>query len=632
MTRYTRSHASRTVAGNNNADGERERRAQLGKSPIREETPEGHIQSLDEHGHPALQEAGYHSEGNRSNNPGEHPAPQVNLDDVVKGFLEKNKESFLQFLSEAQGRPRPEERYTEASSRYEASQREVGAQTDRARNEQRGRGRRDRREASPDRQNKSIQRTPPRSPGDEQRRKRHQGRREVGPSHLNEFDRRTPSQSPEDGFDGYGKIVTPFSNRILNTSLPDKYRVPSIAPYDGLRDPQNFLSQFQYNMINQRLSSVHMCKLFPELLVDNARRWFDSLPTGSIGSYRDLMAAFHRRFFQKAESKTSSAHLLTIRQSRNESISDFMTRFNKECLKVEDVNDLLVISAFQNGILPGALYREIVKYEPRTATELWRIADRFAKADEADKKKREADKAEPSEKGRRDEGREDRNQGRRSALERLHRPIRSRLGPRDASERPQYTPLTKPRAEIYALHMNLFEKPRPMTGGKRCRPMDKYCSFHDDYGHDIEECKELMGEIEMLVQDGSLKKYRGQSRQADQSQKKKKQRKRGNCAPYKKTKRSTDEEGDDEPQYDGVVSTITGLPRGVTKSSLKAEARSPRTGEPTNKRFRKDEAITFSEDDPVPATVPHQDALVIQAVVANKLVKRVYIDSGASVS
>lgn len=217
------------------------------------------------------------------------------------------------------------------------------------------------------------------------------------------FARQTESYSPEIGFDRYGKIITPFSNEILDTPLPDKYRVPNIVPYDGLRDPHNFLSQFQYSMINQRLNTIHMCKLFPELLVDNARRWFYSLPSGSIRSYRDLMECFHRRFFQKAESKTTSAHLLTVRQGRGESISDFMIRFNQECLKVEDINDLLIISVFQNGILPGALYKKIVKYEPRTASELWRIADRFAKADEADRRKREADKAETSSRNKKKE-------------------------------------------------------------------------------------------------------------------------------------------------------------------------------------------------------------------------------------
>ncbi|MEJ1821205.1 hypothetical protein, partial [Escherichia coli] len=123
-TMYTRSHASRVAAGNNSNNGGRTRRAQLGKSPVLESTPEGHVQSLDEQGNPILhEEAGYQSEGDRNSNQGEPPAPQMNLDDAVKGFLEKNKESFLQYLSQAQGRPHPEERNAEASSKHEAPQR-----------------------------------------------------------------------------------------------------------------------------------------------------------------------------------------------------------------------------------------------------------------------------------------------------------------------------------------------------------------------------------------------------------------------------------------------------------------------------------------------------------------------------
>lgn len=118
------------------------------------------------------------------------------------------------------------------------------------------------------------------------------------------------------------------------------------------------------------------------------------------------------------------------------------------------------------------------------------------------------------------------------------------------------------------------------------------------------------------------------------SQKKQKQRKgrdNSNSGADKKSKHNDGADGDGEYQFDGVISAISGHPGEKTKSSLKTDARAPQTNEPVNKRFKKDEAISFSDENPVPPVVPHHDAIIMQAVVANKLVRRIYIDSGAPV-
>lgn len=39
------------------------------------------------------------------------------------------------------------------------------------------------------------------------------------------------------------------------------------------------------------------------------------------------------------------------------------------------------------------------------------------------------------------------------------------------------------------------------------RDKDKYCDFHEDYGHTTNEYKHLKDEIERLIWEGSLKHY-----------------------------------------------------------------------------------------------------------------------------
>lgn len=116
----------------------------------------------------------------------------------------------------------------------------------------------------------------------------------------------------------------------------------------------------------------------------------------------------------------------------------------------------------------------------------------------------ESDKGKTSEKKKKEE------QPRRNVLDHILRsPLESRLDPRPDAEPPQnqYAPLTKSRAEIFELHTNLFKKPCHMNGGPKQRSKDKFCYFHEYYGHDTEECWNLKSDIEELVGSGPLKKY-----------------------------------------------------------------------------------------------------------------------------
>lgn len=53
--------------------------------------------------------------------------------------------------------------------------------------------------------------------------------------------------------------------------------------------------------------------------------------------------------------------------------------------------------------------------------------------------------------------------------------------------------------------------------------------------------------------------------------------------------------------------------------------------EPTHKRFRRDDVITFSESNVVFDIMPYLDILVVEMVLGNKEVRRVYMNNGAAV-
>ena len=49
--------------------------------------------------------------------------------------------------------------------------------------------------------------------------------------------------------------------------------------------------------------------------------------------------------------------------------------------------------------------------------------------------------------------------------------------------------------------------PRPLHSSPDVRNRRKYCQFHKDHGHYIEDCRDLKEQIEELIQKGKLQKF-----------------------------------------------------------------------------------------------------------------------------
>ncbi|KAL0411341.1 UNVERIFIED_CONTAM: hypothetical protein Slati_3723800 [Sesamum latifolium] len=53
----------------------------------------------------------------------------------------------------------------------------------------------------------------------------------------------------------------------------------------------------------------------------------------------------------------------------------------------------------------------------------------------------------------------------------------------------------------------LLSRPRPYKDGPQRPKSDKFCRFHNDYGHTTEECRHLKNEIKRLIQNNYLQEY-----------------------------------------------------------------------------------------------------------------------------
>ncbi|KAL0378835.1 UNVERIFIED_CONTAM: hypothetical protein Sradi_3189000 [Sesamum radiatum] len=70
-----------------------------------------------------------------------------------------------------------------------------------------------------------------------------------------------------------------------------------------------------------------------------------------------------------------------------------------------------------------------------------------------------------------------------------------------------YTPLTVPitQALIAVEGKDLLARPRSWKDNPQRPKSDKFCCFHNDYGHTTEECRLLKNEIKRLIQNGTCK-------------------------------------------------------------------------------------------------------------------------------
>ncbi|KAL0440523.1 UNVERIFIED_CONTAM: hypothetical protein Slati_2535300 [Sesamum latifolium] len=209
-----------------------------------------------------------------------------------------------------------------------------------------------------------------------------------------------------------------------------------------------------------------------------------------------------------------------------------------------------------------------------------------------------------------------------------------------------YTPLTIPitQALMAVEGKGLLSRPRLYKDGPRQPKSDKFCQFHNDYGHTTEECRHLKGEIERLIQNGYLQEYvcrekaRGigpyQKYETDKGNEVKNHNPR---SPVKDMPRSSmmGKAKVNDPPRKGVIRMIAGGPAGgdsqrAKKAQLR-EAYGTTVEEIMDVEPAKDAPlIQFDQEERNGPKIPDNDALVIIALLANYEIERVFIDSGSS--
>lgn len=378
--------------------------------------------------------------------------------------------------------------------------------------------------------------------------------------------------------------------------------------------------------------------MIPTTFRHAARKWYNDLKPGSISSFDEFRQKFLTHFMGSKSIRKPPAHLMTVRQRENESLQEYVKRFNKEANDIYGSNDTILLTAFIHGVKPGHFNRSLTQDYPKDFMEALRRAGRAIKAEESDKCKQEIYGFNRNK--RRQEQTASHGEEKRGRLsERLTFPPKKKFGSQGYVQAKDLTPLNATRAEILFATQGegVLKKPGRMRAPDNSRDRRKWCHNHSTHGHDTEDCIDLIQEIERGIRRGELKRYIARSdrqpyhprgRENDKSEQEDRQARKGATEKEDTAGKNT------SSGVAGTIYTISGGPTyGDSKSARKAYVKAAAIGgEPCSKRRLGNSAvITFSDDDHF-LPEPTDDALVIDAFVANFQVKRVLVDSGSSVN
>ncbi|XP_030970236.1 uncharacterized protein LOC115990553 [Quercus lobata] len=175
---------------------------------------------------------------------------------------------------------------------------------------------------------------------------------------------------------------SPFTTAVLECSVPSKFHLRQLEPYDGLKDPQDHLNTFKTTLGLQQPPDEILCRSFPTTLKGAAREWFTKLPTSSIDNFEQLSSAFLLHFIWGQFPKRPADHLLTIKRGEKETLRSYVKHFTRETLEVDEVDDKVQLTTFKAGLRSRDLVASLVKNPPKMMAEMLIKAQKYINAED----------------------------------------------------------------------------------------------------------------------------------------------------------------------------------------------------------------------------------------------------------
>ncbi|GJV30963.1 reverse transcriptase domain-containing protein [Tanacetum coccineum] len=410
-------------------------------------------------------------------------------------------------------------------------------------------------------------------------------------------------------------VKTPLTRRIIEFAGLEFKMPTNIRLYDGATDPEDHISRFSSAANSGQWPMPVWCRMFQQTLDRSAKGWFENLPPGSIDRWTELRLQFTTRFSRRRACFKDPTEITKIMRKANETLVTFKERWIVETGFIAGVLEVMKISSFMDAHKCPELAKRFSDKVPKTVDEMMTRLDDFVRSEEAFAST-ELPKGEMSEASKKPIGltsmREDRfnrggygvdrrrNEGRNTfnardglVLYRVPAPYQAHRDQGSQHPKSSLSSLTKLPKEILATEPQLnLQPPRPMQLPPKKENQDRYCDYHGEKGHYTNDCFQLRRQLEMALESGKLNHLIKDVRQ----------RGRGNA------------KGRDAGK-DKIINMIRSWPDDKKRKSIERDESWMKV------------PISFP---PLSVEDVSDEPLVIEAVMEGYLVRRVYIDQGAS--
>jgi hypothetical protein len=456
---------------------------------------------------------------------------------------------------------------------------------------------------------------------------------------------------------------SPFTECITTVQLLEKFKVSTIQTYTGVEDPTEHLDNYKTHMDQQGTPQELACQAFPLTLSGSARDWFRKLPPSSITSFEDLGRKFITQFLVRCKRKKPSGQLMAMRQKGDESLKDYMIRFNQAKLTVDNPTEEMVYAAFYQGLrVEGPLMSEIALNHPENLADLTDVIEKYVNQEEILSALRESQKQKIEESSNLDNKEKARKEEKRTDTKK--EPAKYYQFSID-----EWTPLNSPINEVLTeIKKDLqYEKPYPLHNKYvKEENRNKFYAFHNARGHITEECTNLRILIEKFIKNGKLLRFiadnQGQPRQNQESRRHQDQEPRHrDRSPQKHQENHRDKRREEpcreEPRRNRSRSNSRGTRGcgpcnepviadirtifggfgggGETSVDRKAYARYQKHHEvmtierPHKSHRRESMVVGFSDEDYAGVSLPQTNAIVVTLQVANHRIHQMFINNGS---
>ncbi|XP_050214973.1 uncharacterized protein LOC126666056 [Mercurialis annua] len=142
-------------------------------------------------------------------------------------------------------------------------------------------------------------------------------------------------------------------------------KLPVLPTFNGEGDPRDHTSRFTATMGLLSVSDAILCRVFSTTLTGTAQRWYNKLKPGSIKSFSSLSTEFLNRYLTNIPAKTITSILRSCIQEEGETLRSYIERFNKQAMKIDNLNVNMATEALREGTRFGKLVDKLLRFEGR---------------------------------------------------------------------------------------------------------------------------------------------------------------------------------------------------------------------------------------------------------------------------